>query len=249
MNSLRRTTTSVHAYVRSFTREPLTLALLFLMPVVSIQLYGLSIGGIAEFGLFETDVSLLFLGKVTGAVFATSALTGILGLFQSLGIRTADSRLVISGYRRLELVAARFTTVVITALAVAVLTTVSLEWLIDSHLESVPVTLAGLFLIGGLFGIFGVLVGSVLPRALEGSLVVLSLADVSAIVASGLFPISDSFTHLFPLTHQHDIVFHGVVDGSVPMAHVLPSLGYLLVGLFLASVAYAQVLPGNGEAV
>lgn len=249
MNSVQRTTISVRASVRALTREPFTLALLLVMPVVSIQLYGLSVGGVAEFGLFETDVSLLFLGKITGAVFATSALAGILGLFQSLSAQTADRRLVISGYRRLELVAARFTTVVVTALIVAAVTTVSLEWSIDVQIESIAVTLSGLFLAGSLYGVFGVLIGSVLPRALDGSLVVVSLADVGAIVASGLFPISDSLTDLVPLSHPHDVVLHGVVDGTVPTGHVLPALGYLLVGMLLAVFAWVQVLPAGGDAI
>lgn len=249
MNSLKRTTISVRANVRSFTREPFTLALLLLIPVVSIQLYGLSVGGIADFGLFGTEVPLQFIGKITGAVFATSALAGILGLFQSLSVQTADSRLVVSGYHRLELAAARFATVVVTALIVAVVTTISLEWSISGHLASKAITVAGLFVAGVFFGVLGVLIGSLLPRSLEGSLVLVALADVSAIVASGLFPISDSLTYLLPLSHPHDVVMQAVVAGSAATAHVLPALGYLLVIILLAVFAYVQALPAGGDAV
>jgi hypothetical protein len=249
MNSVKRATISVRTNVRSFTREPFTLALLLLVPVVSIQLYGLSVGGIADFGLFETDVPLQFIGKITGAVFATSALAGILGLFQSLSVRTADSRLVISGYHQLELAAARFATIVVTALIVAVVTTISLERSISGHLASRAITVAGLFVAGVLYGVLGVLIGSVLPRSLEGSLVLVALADVGAIVASGLFPIGDSLTHLFPLSHPHDIVLQAVVEGSAATAHVLPALGYLLVVVLLTAFAYVRTLPAGGGAV
>jgi hypothetical protein len=249
MNSSQRTTISVRANLRSFTREPFALALLLFMPVVSIQLYGLSVGGIADFGLFDTDVSLLFLGRITGAVFATSALAGILGLFQSLSVQSADSRLVIAGYHWLELAAARFAAIVSTALIIAVVTTISLGWLIDVSLTSAAIAVVGLFLAGVLYGHLGVLVGSVLPRPLEGSLVLLALADVSAIVASGLFPINDSFTHLFPLSHPYNVVLQGVIDGSVATVHMLPALGYLLIVMLLAVCAYVQVLPTGGDSV
>lgn len=249
MNSVQRMTISVRANVRSFTREPFTLVLLLLMPVVSIQLYGLSVGGIADFGLFDTDVPIQFIGKITGAVFATSALAGILGLFQSLSVQTADSRLVVSGYHRLELAAARFATVVVTALLVAVVTSISLEWSIGGPLASASITVAGLFVAGVLYGVLGVLIGSVLPRELEGSLVLVALADVSAIVASGLFPISDSLTNLFPLSHLHEIVLQAVVEGSTATAHVLPAFAYLLVVILLAILAYVQALPAGGDAV
>lgn len=249
MNSTQRTMVSVRANVRSFTREPFTLALLLLMPVVSIQLYGLSVGGIADFGLFDTDVPLQFIGKVTGAIFSTSALAGILGLFQSLSVQTADSRLVVSGYHRFELAAARFATVAVTALIVAVVTTISLELTISGHLASAAITVAGLFVAGILYGVLGVFIGSVLPRSLEGSLVLVALADVSAIVASGLFPISDSLTHLLPLSHPHDIVLQAVVEGSIATVHILPALGYLLVVILLTGSAYVQALPTGGDVV
>lgn len=247
MKRLHRMTTSVCSNLRSVTREPFTLALLVLMPAVSIQLYGLSVASIAELGLFDTGVSLQTLGMVTGAVFGTAALTGILGLFQSLGIQTADRRLVISGFPHVELVAARLGTVVATALLVAVVTTISLDWLLAGKLGSGIVTMAGLFQVGLLFGLLGVLVGSVLPQPLEGSLVLVGVADGSAIVASGLFGISDDLTDLFPLSHPHDIVLQAVVDGSVATTEVLPALGYLLLIGVLAAAANFRALPSGGD--
>lgn len=248
MNSLRRTRMSVQANLRSLTREPFTIALLLFMPIVSIRLYGLSVGSIADLGLFETAVSLQTIGMVTGAIFAAGGLAGILGLFQSLSVRTADRRLAISGYDRTELVAARFATVVATALIVAVVTTISLDWSVSDPLDSIGITVAGLFLVGVLYGLLGILVGSVLPRALEGSLVLVALADVSAIVASGLFGIDDSLARLFPMSHPHDIVQQAAVEGSLVTAQVLPALGYLLVVMFLAGAAYIRVLPAGGDA-
>lgn len=249
MSATRRTAASVRANVRSFTREPFTVAAVLAMPVVSIQLYGLSVGSLADLGLFETETSLRTIGMVTGAVFATGALAGILGLFQSLGVRTADSRLVVSGYPRLELVAARFATVVTTALVVAAVTTVSLAWLVSGRLGSVALTATGLFVAGVVCGSLGVIVGSVLPRVLEGSLVLVGLADVSAVVASGLFGIGDGLAHLFPLSHPQDVVLQAVVEGSVATGHVLPALGHLLVVVVLAGVAHVLVLPASGDAV
>lgn len=248
MNGLQRTKTSVHSNVRSLTRAPVTLALLLLMPVVSIQLYGLSVGSMSDLGLFEAKTSLTTLGQVTGAVFATSALAGIFGLFQSLSVRTADRRLVISGFRRFELVAARFTTVFVTALVVAAVTTVSLEWVGSGLVELLEVTFVGLLLAGVIYGLIGVLVGSVLPRELEGSLVLVALADVGAIVASGLFGISDGLVQLLPLSHPQEIVLQAAAEGSVASAHLLPALGHLLAVTGIAAVACYHALPSGGDA-
>lgn len=247
MDSAQRAMVSAVANMRSLTRERFTLGLLLLMPVLSIQLYGLSVGSIADLGLFETDVSLRTIGMVTGAVFATGALAGILGLFQSLEVRTADRRLVTAGYRRFELVAARFTTVAATALLVAGVTTASLDWSVSGHLASPTLTAAGLVLVGVLYGLFGVLVGSVLPHQLEGSLVLVALADVSAVVASGLFGIDDGLARLFPLSHPHDIVLEAAVEGSAAKGDALPALGYLAVAALLAVSGYVLVLPTGGD--
>jgi hypothetical protein len=249
MSGLDRATIGVRVDLRSLTRDRFTIAVLFLMPIVSIRLYGLSVGSIAELGLFETQASLTTVGMATGAVFASGALAGILGMFGSLGVRTADRRLVISGYRRFELAAARFATVVVTAILVAVVTTSSLDVAVSGGLESFAVTLFGLSVAGVLFGLLGVLVGSVLPRALEGSLVLVALADVSAIVASGLFGIGDTLTHLFPLSHPQAIVLQATVEGSVATAHVLPALGYLGVVTSLAVSVYALRLPSGSDSV
>lgn len=247
MSSVARTGASVVANVRAVTRDPFTITLLLLMPVVSIQLYGLSVGSMADLGLFDTAASLPTVGRVTGAVFAASALTGILGLFQRLGTRTADHRLVVSGYRRRELVAAHVATVVVTALVVAAVTTASLEWTLHRQVGSRVTAVAGLALVGVLSGLVGVFVGTVLPRALEGSLVLVAFADVGAIVASGLFGIDGGLAGLFPLTHPHELVMGAVVDGTLAAGAVAPALGHLLVVAFLAGLAYSEGLPTGGD--
>ncbi|WP_276256740.1 hypothetical protein [Halomontanus rarus] len=218
------------------------------MPVVSIQLYGLSVGSMSDLGLFEAKTSLTTQGRVTGAVFATSALAGIFGLFQSLSVRTVDRRLVISGFRRFELVVARFTTVVATALVVAAVTTISLEWVGGGRVELPGVTFVGLLLAGAVYGLIGVLVGSVLPRELEGSLVLVALADIGAIVSSGLFGISDSLVQLLPLSHPQEIVLQAVSEGSVASAHLLPALCHLLAVTVIAAVVCVYALPPDGDA-
>lgn len=248
MTGVRRTTASVVASVRSVTRDPFGLASLLLLPPVSVALYGASVGSIADLGLFDTVASLRTVGEVTGAVFAASALAGILGLFQSQATRPADRRLVVAGYRRGELVAARFATVGLTALVVALVTTAALE-LVAGGRVAAPVPAAGaLFLAAASFGLVGVLVGSVLSRQLEGSLVLVALADLGAIVASGLFGIDGDLARLLPLTRLHDVVLRAVVGGAVAWSDVLPAVGRLLAVALLAAVAVAGGLPATGDA-
>lgn len=247
MISIQRTTTGVSANVRSVARDPFVIALLVLMPVVSIQLYAMSVSAVAESGIFTSDMSLKTIGRVAGSVFGAASLAGIFGLFQSLSISTADHRLVVSGYRRLELMAAHSSTVVTAAFGIAIITTVSLDWVVGASVASPAVTVIGLFMTGVIYGLLGVVVGSIIPSELEGSLVVIVLADIGAVLTSGLFTVSDSFSRFFPLSHPHEIVMQAVVEGSMAWGHVLPALGHLGIVALLATTMYAYRLPSGGD--
>jgi ABC-2 type transport system permease protein len=248
MNSVHRTAAGIRASTRSFVREPFTVVLLVVLPALSIQIYGVSMGQFPDIGLFQTTSSLETTGRITGAVFATGALAGVLGLFQMISAQRADRRLAICGFHGIELVAARFATVAVASAVVGVVSTVFLVVLVDESVGAPAAVFGGLALAGAIYGLLGIVVGSVLPRELEGSLVLVILADVDNVFASGLFGIEDSITQFAPLTHPHAIVTEAVVDGSLATGHLLPAATHLSLFALLSVAAYTYRIESGGDA-
>lgn len=247
MSSIHRTVAGMRASTRSFVREPFTVVLLVVLPALSIQIYGISMGQFPEIGLFQTTGSLETTGRITGAVFATGALAGVLGLFQMISARHADRRLVICGSRGVELVAARFATVAVASAIVGAVAIVSLVVLVDEPIEAPVAAFTGLALAGAVYGLLGIVVGSVLPRELEGSLLLVILADVDNVFASGLFGIEESITQFAPLAHPHAIVTQAVVDGSLATEHLVAAFGHLSLFALLSVVAYTYQVTAGGD--
>lgn len=248
MSSVHRTMAGIRANTTSFVREPFTVILLVVLPALSIQIYGVSMGQFPEIGFFQTTGSLETVGRITGAVFATGALAGVLGLFQMISARHADRRLAICGFRGVELVAARFSTVVVASVVVGVVSTVSLVLLVDGSVGAPVAAFAGLALAGAVYGLLGIVVGSVLPRELEGSLLLVILADVDNVFASGLFGIEESVTQFAPLAHPHAIVTQEFVEGSLATDHLVPAFGHLSLFALLSVAVYTYQVESGGEA-
>lgn len=247
MTSVRRTVAGSKASALSFGRDPFTLALLVVLPVLSIQLFGVSMRQFPEEGFFETTGSLELVGQVNGAVFAAGALAGVLGLFQMISARAADGRLAISGFRGVELVAARVVTVTAASGAVGVVSTASLAALAAEPVGSLAFVFVGLALAGICYGFLGIVVGSVLPRELEGSLLLVILADVDNVIASGLFGIDEGIARFAPLFHPHEIVSQAVTDGSLATGHLLPAIGHVALFAALAVGAYTVRVETGGD--
>jgi len=246
MSAGRRLSVGLGANLRSLVREPFMLGFLFVLPAVLIELYGVSLSSMADFGLFETVASLEATGQVTGAVFATAALSGTLGLFQSLSVQHADRRLRIAGYGMLELFAARVATVVAAGAGVAVIVIGTLDWFLRNGVASPGVALLALLHVGITYGLLGVLVGSILPEELAGSLVLVVLADVDAVFASGLFGITHEAVQFLPLSHPHELVLQAATTGTVASAHVLPAVGHLMALVLLGVMGYSYGLSIGG---
>jgi len=248
MSGVRRTVAGIQAGTRSFIREPFTVVLLVVLPALSIQIYGVSMGQFPEVGFFQTTASLKTTGQITGAVFATGALAGVLGLFQMISARTADRRLAMCGFHGIGLVGARFATVAAASVVVSVVATISVTVLVDGSVEAPIGVFLGLVLASGIYGLLGIVIGSVLPRELEGSLLLVILADVDNIFASGLFGIKESITRFAPLSHPHNIVTQAVVDGSLATEHLAPAIGHLSLFVLLSIVVYTYQVESGGDA-
>jgi hypothetical protein len=245
MSVNRRVLVGIRASTLSFFREPFNIALTLLLPALSIQIYGVSLSQFPDIGLFAAAGSLTTTGQITGAVFATGALAGVLGLFQMISARNADRRLVISGFRPSDLILSRFTTILVVSLAISAVSTATLAWLLSDSFGAPLIAVGGLVIAGVTYGLLGMLIGTLLPRELEGSLLLVILADMDNVFASGLFNIDASITQFAPLSHPHEIVSQAVFDGSLATAHLLPAAAFI--GLFgLLSVgAYAYTVDGG----
>ncbi|MFC7139931.1 hypothetical protein ACFQMA_08800 [Halosimplex aquaticum] len=248
MSSVTRTVAGIRASTRSFVREPFTVVLLIVLPALSIQIYGIGMGQFPDVGIFAVSGSVATVGRITGAVFATGALAGVLGLFQMISARHADRRLAICGFRGVELVTARFATVAVASAVVGVVSALSLIALVDDPIGAPIAAFAGLTLAGAIYGLLGIVVGSVLPRELEGSLLLVILADVDNVFASGLFAIEDGVTQFAPLAHPHAIVTQAVVEGSLATEHLVPALGHLSLFALLSVIVYTYQVESGGDA-
>lgn len=247
MNRVDRTLASISASNRSFVRDPFTVVFLVVLPALSTQIYGISMAQFPDVGIFQIAGSLAQAGRITGAVFATGSLAGVLGLFQMISARSADRRLFICGYEAGDLLVTRFVTVALASVLVGAVSTVSLLILLSDPVGAPLLVFGGLVLAGVIYGLLGILVGSVLPRELEGSLFLVILADVDNVFASGLFAIDQGITRFAPLSHPHAIVTQAVVDGTLAVERLLPALGHVSLFAVLAVIAYTLQVDVGGE--
>lgn len=186
------------------------------------------------------------LGRINGAVFAAAFLAGLVGLFQVISARETDSRLQLVGFRRWELFCTRLATIVSVSLVAAAAAFAVLAWQVD---VAAPVVAFGaLALAGLLYGLLGVLIGAAVPGELEGSLLLVFVADFDDFVASGLATIESPLVHLLPLHYPHEVFTAAVRDGSVAAGDVLAALAYLAVAFVAVLLAYVTLTDGTSDA-
>jgi ABC-2 type transport system permease protein len=211
---------------------------------VVIEVYGLAMASFPEVPFMETMPATM--GRINGAVFAAAFLAGLIGLFQVISAREADSRLQLAGFRRWELFCTRLATIASVSLVAAVAAFAVLAWRVD---VAAPLAAFGaLALAGLLYGLLGVLIGAVVPRELEGSLLLVFVADFDDFMASGLANVDSPLLHLLPLHYPHKLFTAAVRDGTVASADVLAALGYLAVAFVAVLLAYVTLTDGTAAA-
>ncbi|WP_136342287.1 hypothetical protein [Halapricum salinum] len=235
-----RISVGVGAAVRAFLREPIQVAVLLALPLVVIEGYGYAMTAFPEFPFMEMNAETM--GRLNGAIYAAAFLSGVMGLFQVISAVQADERLQLCGYSRAELFVTRLATVLAASLIVAAVSLAVLLWRVDVALPAVAfLALAAAALV---YGLLGMLVGAVLPRALEGSLVLVFLVDADDFLSSGMVEIDTRLVELFPLYHPHQ-VFQSAVDGSIATGDALVTGAYILCLLGVVAAVYVRVT-GNG---
>ncbi|MFB6112188.1 MAG: hypothetical protein ABEJ35_06605 [Halobacteriaceae archaeon] len=223
--------TATRAHLREVVRQRTTTAMLLVLPPTVILTYGAAMSAFPALPFVEGDPATA--GRVIGAAFATAFLAGLVGLFQAIGARGTDRRLVLAGFPRATLVASRVVmTVVIAGMAAAV----SLSVVATSTRLAAPIAAFVALMSGGLvYGLLGAIVGQLLPRELEGSLVLVFVADADTALSSGLFETGTGLAAWFPLAHPIDAFQAAVYDGTFAMAELGVALGYAgALGVLLA---------------
>lgn len=233
MNGLRLRA-GLGAHLRAFGRRPLHLLMLVGVPPLVVTAYGAAMETLPALPGLSTPPATA--GRVSGAVFAAAFLAGLVGLFQALGAREADDRLALAGFDRAELLGSRLGLVAGVSLAAACSAGAVLLWTAD--VATPPLVLVGLCLGALTYGLVGLLVGTVLPRELEGSLALVFVADGDSLLASGLVD-AGGLARATPLFHPHAVV-SGAVEGTGTWGDVAGGAAVLAaLGLVTAVVALA----------
>lgn len=236
-----RFVTGTEARLKEFVRQPTTLALLVLLPPIAIEVYGIALKSFPVLPGLSTDPA--DVGRMTGTLFAVAFLAGLVGLFQVISARSGDERLALCGYSRYTLLVTRLLTMIAVSLIGAVVAFAVFAWRID---VAAPLLAFGVLVGAGLlYGLFGVIVGTLLPRELEGSLVLVFLADLDNALSSGLFDVG-SIAEFAPLYHPHALFEAAAFEGSLGDGHLTPMVAYIAVLLVVAFVAYANVTGEGG---
>jgi hypothetical protein len=238
---MNRLATGTRLRLTELGRQPTTLALLVGLPPVVIEVYGLAMATFPTLPTLGTAPATA--GRLTGTQFAVAFLAGLVGLFQVISARHGDERLALCGYPTGTLLASRLVALVAVAGIGAAVSFGVFAWRVD---VPAPLLAVGFLALAGLvYGLIGVVLGTLLPRELEGSLVLVFMADMDNVLASGLFEVEGALATLAPLGHPHELFQAAVLRGELADGHLLPVVGWLAVLLVVAVVGYARATDGG----
>lgn len=171
--------------LRGLVRRRIVLLLVFIVPTLFTGLVLLTttdapiqflLPSIRD-GLFvavpQRDEGLVFVGLV-----AVGVLTAFLALDLVQGNAEASRRLIVCGYRPAELIVARLGVLLLVIVSVSVYVTAIVRVFIVP--ERTVLLAIGLAVVGWVYGCYGLMVGSLCRRELEGILFVVLLANIDA---------------------------------------------------------------------
>ncbi|MFB6361238.1 MAG: ABC transporter permease [Halobacteriales archaeon] len=241
---------SARLRIVELVRQPLTLLMLLLLPPVVIETYGTAVASFPQLPTVGTDPATV--GRMTGTLFAVAFLAGLVGLFQVLSARKGDERAAVAGLSRHTLLGSRILTMVLVAVVGAAVAFGVFSLRVD--VAAPGIGFAALVAAGLVYGLLGVLIGTLVPRELEGSILLVFVADLDNALSSGLFPLTTTVslpvlgdvhaTDVVPLYHPHELFAAAVLDGELAVDHLLPILGWVSGLLVLAFAAYGRSTGG-----
>jgi len=241
---MSRIAVGVESNVRTFLRTPLNVVLALVLPIVVIEGWGQSMAGLPSMPTVEAIP--LDLGRVLGGIFGVAIIAGLMGLVQMISAREADRRLVQAGYPPHVLLATRLATLAGVTAVVAAVNFGVLQLLVGP--EAPALTFVFLALAGVVYAFIGALVGAILPRLFEGSLVVVFLAMMDAFL-SGDSPLAadvPGFVAYFPLYHPKELLQAAVFEGSFATGDLAFVVGYALALLVLVTAVFGLTMRTAG---
>jgi ABC-2 type transport system permease protein len=248
---MSRITTATRFRLAELVRQPLTLVMLLVLPPVVIEMYGVAVESFPQ--LPTLGAAPATVGRMTGALFAVAFLAGLVGLFQVISARRGDERAAVAGFPPWELLTTRLVTMLVVAVAGALVAFAVFSIRVDVAAPTLAFSV--LVLAALVYGLVGIVVGTLVPRELEGSVVLVFVADIDNALSSGLFPIDAAVslplagdvgvTNFVPLYHPHELFAAAVLEGKLATAHLLPAIAWVLGLLVLAFVAYGRTTGTN----
>lgn len=242
---LEKLSVGVHSQARSFVRDPVIVVLAVLLPVFVIEGWGQAISNMPEMPTVESVP--IELARITGATLGVALIAGILGLVMIIGARSADQRLVVVGYSPSTVLLSRLVTIVGITVVISLINFAVISLTVTAEAPLLTVTF--LAVSGILYACIGVLIGAILPRLFEGSLVVAILAMMDAFM-SGESPLAGDvpwWVEYFPLYHPKSLVQDAMMDGTYAVGDLLFVLGYLAVLLAVTLVVFHRTMGVRGR--
>lgn len=237
MESVGRYRAVMLAGVRSFSREPTTLVLLVALPPIVIVTFDIAVDAMLDAPGIDLHPTT---GEQAGALFATAFLAGVLSIFQIVGTMDADRRLVFAGYHPGEVLVARVGTIVIAGGLVTAIALVTFTWRSPIEIASLGWAVVGLLGAALIYGLIGVFVALLVRRELEGSLILVFLADFDAFLAIDLVPVTVTALEYLPLAGPYALFETAIHDGGVKSGELLLTAAWILVAGFGCAIVVSQ---------
>jgi ABC-2 type transport system permease protein len=177
---MSRLATVTRLRVTELARQPLTLVMLLVLPPIVVEMYGVAVKSFPQ--LPDLAAAPATVGRMTGTLFAVAFLAGLVGLFQVISARRGDERAAVAGFPRGELLATRLLTMLVVAVAGATVALATLRY--NVAVEAPALAFGVLVLAALIYGLLGIVVGSLVPQELEGSIVLVFLADIDNALSS-----------------------------------------------------------------
>lgn len=228
-------TTATASHLRTYARSPLNLVMLAVIPVLFVRAFGASLSRFADM----VDVSIpLRSGEALTALWAAVFLTALIGMFMRASAREADRRLVLSGFSSTQAALARLASVAVLA---GLPVFVSFAVLLIATDPSEPLlSLLVLYVAALLYAGIGVLVGSVTPSQLEGSLVLMVVFMFDVFLGSPLFAEAGPQASLTPARAPSDILIAAVTGEGHAASHWGVLSAYTVAVLALAMLTFRR---------
>lgn len=219
-----------------YTRRPLNLVLLAIVPVVFVTL---SAGALRDFADILGGTGSLGAVEAASAGWAAAILAAIAGFFHVSGSRAADRRLVTAGARPRDVVVARAGSALVLAAVAAAGALVALA--VRTGIDDAPRAIAATALFGVIYLAIGLVVGALVRSEMNGSLLIIFIWMFDVFFGpamGGAEPVLRAFPLHFPTLVVLDVASgHAGPLGDVGIALLWAggALAVALVTLFLTT--------------